>query len=219
MFKAADLPDTVAVFPLPGALLLPRARLPLHIFEPRYLAMLDDALKTPERLIGMVQPHEMFGSKGFDQNGPALYKIGCVGRVTQFSETEDHRYLVTLSGISRFRILDEVSGFQPYRRCAVSWDSFARDLGPVEKDPSLNRDAFMMLLGRYFAALDLTTDWGNLKDAEDELLINSLSILLDFDLEEKQALLEAPSLATRRETLITLIEFALRGGAEEDLMQ
>lgn len=214
MFKASDLPQTVAVFPLPGALLLPRSRLPLHIFEPRYLTMLDDALKTPGRLIGMVQPNEVPG-----REGTGLQTIGCAGRITQFSETEDHRYLITLTGISRFRVQKEVEGFQPYRRCEVSWDGFARDLGPKEHDERFDRPGFMGLLKRYFTALDLSTDWETLQDADDELLINSLSMLLEFEPEDKQALLEAPSLATRRETLITLIEFALRGGAGEDLMQ
>ncbi len=214
MIKAADLPDTLPVFPLPGALLLPRSRLPLHIFEPRYLAMLDDALKTRERLIGMVQPNEVAG-----RNDTGLHAIGCVGRVTQFSETDDNRYLVTLTGVSRFRILAEMDGFTPYRRCAVSWKGFDRDLGPVEQDADFRRPVFMDLLKRYFEQLDLSTDWDTLKDAEDELLINSLSMLLEFTAEDKQALLEAPSLSTRRETLVTLLEFALRGGAGEDLMQ
>ncbi len=214
MIKAADLPDVVPVFPLPGALLLPRARLPLHIFEPRYLAMLDDALKSGNRLIGMVQPNEIPG-----REGTGLQRIGCVGRITQFSETEDHRYLITLTGLSRFRILNEVDGFTPYRRCEVSWDGFDRDLGASERDPGFNRPAFMALLQRYFETLELATDWETLKEAGDELLINSLSMLLDFEAEDKQALLEAPSLATRRETLVTLIEFALRGGAGEDMMQ
>ncbi len=214
MIKAADLPDTLSVFPLPGALLLPRSRLPLHIFEPRYLAMLDDAFKTSERLIGMVQPYEVPG-----RDAKGLHTIGCVGRVTQFSETGDNRYLITLTGVSRFRILHEVDGFTPYRRCQVSWDSFAHDLGPTEQDADFQRPAFMDLLKRYFEQLDLSTDWDTLKDAEDELLINSLSMLLEFTCEDKQALLEAPSLSTRRETLVTLLEFALRGGAGEDLMQ
>ncbi|MDV4144840.1 MULTISPECIES: LON peptidase substrate-binding domain-containing protein [Shimia] len=214
MFKVSDLPGTIPIFPLPGALLLPRSRLPLHIFEPRYLAMLDDALKTPERLIGMVQPNEVPG-----REGPGLQSIGCVGRVTQFSETEDGRYLITLSGGSRFRVLREVEGFTPYRRCEVSWDGFAQDLGGQEHDVDFDRAAFMSVLERYFDTMDLSTDWETLREAEDELLINSLSMLLDFAPEDKQALLEAPSLATRRETLVTLIEFALRGGAGEDVMQ
>ncbi|MBJ6372875.1 LON peptidase substrate-binding domain-containing protein [Sedimentitalea arenosa] len=213
MIKAADLPDTIAVFPLPGALLLPRSRLPLHLFEPRYLQMLEDALKTPQRVIGMVQPNPYPGRE------TALHTIGCAGRVTQFSETEDGRYMITLAGISRFRILKEVEGFTPYRRCEVSWEGFSRDLGRTERDPQFDRDSFLNLLDRFFSARDLSTDWDSIKDADDELLINSLSMLLDFDPEDKQALLEAPSLTTRRETLVTLIEFALRGGASEEILQ
>lgn len=214
MIKVADLPETLAVFPLPGALLLPRARLPLHIFEPRYLQMLDDALKTEHRMIGMIQPNEVPGREGH-----GLHKIGCAGRVTQFSETEDNRYLITLSGISRFRILEEVEGFTPYRRCSIDWNGFERDRGQAEGDARFERDAFLGLLSRYFDQRGLSTDWETLKDADDELLLNSLSMMLDFDPEDKQALLEAPSLATRRETLVTLIEFAMRGGTEGEVMQ
>ncbi|MEN9060607.1 MULTISPECIES: LON peptidase substrate-binding domain-containing protein [Ponticoccus] len=214
MTRLTDLPGMIPVFPLPGALLLPRARLPLHIFEPRYLAMLDDALKTPERLIGMVQPAPVPGrmEKG-------LHRIGCAGRVTQFSETEDGRYMITLTGISRFRVSQEVEGFTPYRRCEVSWQGFDRDrsAGP-EADECFDRDRFLRLLDRYFTARDLQADWQTLKDADDELLVNSLSMLLDFGPEDKQALLEAPSLGTRRETLVTLIEYRMRGG-EGDVMQ
>lgn len=214
MMTSANLPQTIPLFPLPGALMLPRTRLPLHIFEPRYLAMLDDTLKTSHRLIGMIQPREV--PEGADKR---LHMIGCAGRLTGFSETEDGRYMVTLSGISRFRIQREVSGFAPYVRADVSWGGFERDLGPTEKDTGFDRHAFLELLGRYFASQDLSTDWDSLKDAEDELLINSLSMLCPFDPEEKQALLEAPSLATRRETLVTLIEFGLRGGSNEEIMQ
>ncbi len=214
MIKAGELPDTIAVFPLPGALLLPRARLPLHIFEPRYLQMLEDALKTPTRLIGMVQPNEIPG-----RSGTGLHTIGCAGRITQFSETEDGRYLITLGGVSRFRVIREIEGFTPYRRCDVRWDGFDRDLGPDEKDPAFSRPVFLDLLGRYFDARELSADWDTLKEADDELLINSLSMMLDFDPEDKQALLEAPSLSTRRETLVTLIEYRLRGGSETEMMQ
>ncbi len=208
-----DLPDTIPVFPLPGALLLPRARLPLNIFEPRYLAMLDDALKTQTRLIGMVQPYDAPGESG------KLHRIGCAGRVTAFSETEDGRYMITLSGVSRFRVVSEVDGFTPYRRCNVDWAGFERDKGAVERDPAFQRDQFMDLLGRFFDDQGLKTDWDSLGEAEDELLINSLSMLCPFDPEDKQALLEAQSLATRRETLVTLIEFALRRGDTEEVMQ
>jgi Lon protease-like protein len=139
--------------------------------------------------------------------------------VTAFSETEDGRYMVTLAGISRYRVQSEVEGFTPYRRCHVSWDGFARDLGPTEKDRSFDRDVFLDVLARYFDERDLKTDWASLREAEDEFLINSLSMLCPFEPEDKQALLEAPSLETRRETLITLIEFALRGGSAEEIMQ
>ncbi|WP_299401007.1 LON peptidase substrate-binding domain-containing protein [uncultured Roseobacter sp.] len=214
MIKAAELPDTIAIFPLPGALLLPRARLPLHIFEPRYLQMLEDALKTSTRLIGMLQPNEVPG-----RGGNGLQSIGCAGRITQFSETEDGRYLITLGGVSRFRVVQEVQGFTPYRRCDVKWDGFDRDLGPEEKDTAFVRSGFMELLERYFDARQLSADWDTLKEADDELLINSLSMMLDFDPEDKQALLEAPSLTTRRETLVTLVEYQLRGGSESEMIQ
>jgi uncharacterized protein len=216
MSKPSDLPETIPIFPLPGALLLPRARLPLHIFEPRYLAMLEDCLKTRERLIGMIQPRSVPGSEA-----PRLHSIGCAGRVTAFSETEDGRYMITLSGVSRFRLTSEIEGFAPYRRAHVSWTGFDRDTGPTEADAGFDKPAFLDLLVRYFRTVDLSTDWGSLKEAEDELLINSLSMLCPFAPEEKQALLEAPSLSTRRETLVTLMEFTLRGqsGTPEDQIQ
>lgn len=207
------LPDIIPVFPLPGALMLPRSRLPLHLFEPRYLQMLDDILKTENRLIGMVQPYDAPGQSN------QLHSIGCAGRLTAFSETEDGRYMITLSGMSRFRIVEEVEGFTPYRRCKVNWEGFGRDLGPAEKDSEFDRDTFMTLLGKFFDDQGLNTDWESLGDADDELLINSLSMLCPFEPEDRQALLEAPSLSTRRETLVTLIEFALRGGNAEEIMQ
>jgi uncharacterized protein len=214
MTKSSDLPDTIPIFPLPGALLLPRARLPLHIFEPRYLAMIEDVMKTPGRLFGMIQPYDAPGTAG------KLHSIGCAGRLTAFSETEDGRYMITLSGKSRFRVTKEVEGgFTPYRRCDVSWQGFERDLGPAEKDTGFDRKVFMDQLNRFFADQGLSTDWDSLREAEDELLINSLSMLCPFEPEDRQALLEAPSLSTRRETLVTLIEFALRGGTGEEVMQ
>ncbi|GIT88239.1 MULTISPECIES: LON peptidase substrate-binding domain-containing protein [Roseobacter] len=214
MIKASELPDTIAIFPLGGALLLPRSRLPLHIFEPRYLQMLEDALKTRERLIGMIQPNEVPG-----RAGTGLHTIGCAGRIMQFSETEDGRYLITLGGVSRFRVVKEIEGFTPYRRCDVVWDGFDRDLGPDETDTAFQRKGFLELLERYFDARELSADWETLKEADDELLVNSLSMMLDFDPEDKQALLEAPSLTTRRETLVTLMEYQLRGGQESEMMQ
>ena len=213
MMNSADLPDTIPLFPLPGALLLPRSRLPLHLFEPRYLQMFEDVLKTSDRLIGMVQPHK------WPKDEEQLHAIGCAGRVTQFSETEDGRYMVTLAGISRFRISKEVTGFSPYRKVEVSWTGFERDLGKTEQDTTFDRVEFLITLGKFFDAHDLRTDWESLKDADTELLINSLSMLCPFEPEEKQALLEAPSLTTRRETLVTLIEFSLRGGTAEEILQ
>jgi len=207
-----DLPDVIPVFPLTGALLLPRAKLPLHVFEPRYLSMIEDCMKTSSRFIGMVQTYQSRGET-------KLHSIGCAGRLNQFSETEDGRYMVTLSGISRFRIKEEIEGFAPYRRCHITWDGFERDLGKVEKDKTFDRPAFMAGLKRYFDHQELSTDWETMQGADDELLINSLSMLCPFEPGDKQALLEAPSLSTRRETLTTLIEFAMRGGAGEDFLQ
>ena len=211
--KQTDLPDTLPLFPLPGALLLPRARLPLHIFEPRYLAMLEDCMKTPHRLIGMIQPRE--GPNGEKR----LSAIGCAGRLTGFSETEHHRYMITLTGVSRFRLRAEVEGFTPYKRAHIDWQAFARDLGREESDKDFAREPFLALLARYFATRDLGTDWSGIKAADTELLINSLSMLLPFGPEDKQALLEAPSLVTRRETLVTLLEIALHSDGRDETLQ
>ncbi|PKP68644.1 MAG: ATP-dependent protease [Alphaproteobacteria bacterium HGW-Alphaproteobacteria-4] len=205
MLKTGDLPDTLPLFPLPGALLLPRARLPLQVFEPRFLQMLEDCLKTRHRLIGMIQP------RGGAQAGQ-LNAVGCAGRLTAFTETDDGRYMITLTGISRFRVLREVPGFTPYRRAEIDWADFGADLRRAEPDQGFARAPFLSLLRRFFAVMGLATDWDTLKDAEDELLIDSLSMLLPLPPEDKQALLEAPTLQARRETLETLIEFALRGG-------
>lgn len=214
MTRTTDLPDLIPLFPLPGALLLPRARLPLHLYEPRYLQMLEDVLKTPDRLIGMIQPRQ--APAGVE---PKLHSIGCAGRVTGFTETEDRRYLITLTGISRFQISRDVPGFAPYGRAEVSWAKFRQDRGGAESDDSFGRDAFLKLLSRYFRSQSLSTDWTSLKDAGDEMLINSLSMLCPFDPGDKQALLESPTLATRRETLVTLLEFALRSGNGDEVMQ
>ena len=210
MPEKIDLPKSIPIFPLPKAVLLPRSRLPLHIFEPRYLAMIEDCLKTPNRLIGMVQP------TGADDR---LHSIGCAGKLTQFSETEDGRYMITLTGISRYRIESEIDGFTPYRRFNVSWDSFEKDRESPIQDSKFDRKSFFGLLKKFLEGEGLSTDWETLQQADNELLINSLSMMLDFDLEDKQALLEAPSLQTRRETLTTLFEFSLRGGSDDEVLQ
>ena len=210
MSEKIDLPISIPIFPLPKAVLLPRSRLPLHIFEPRYLAMIEDCLKTPSRLIGMVQP------TGADDR---LHTIGCAGKLTQFSETEDGRYMITLAGVSRFRIESEIEGFTAYRRFNVSWDSFEKDRESPIQDSKFDRKSFFKLLKKFLEGEGLSTDWETLQQADNELLINSLSMMLDFDLEDKQALLEAPSLQTRRETLTTLFEFSLRGGSDDEVLQ
>jgi len=212
MLTAADLPRTIPVFPLPEALLLPRARLPLHIFEPRYLAMLEDVLKTEHRLVGMARPQG-------EQSRQRLHSIGCAGRVTAFSEIGDGRQMITLTGISRFTIARQVEVFTPYIRVDADWSGFESDLGQMEADPGLDRATLLNRLGPYFDARQITTDWNSLKQAKDEILINSLSMLCPFEPEEKQALLEAPTLAVRRETLMALLDFALRGGAGKEALQ
>ena len=218
MMNQADLPDTIAVFPLPGAILLPRARLPLHIFEPRYLAMIEDCLKSDRRMIGMIQPRTGPGASGGAI--PALSAVGCAGRITSFSETDDGRYMITLTGIARFRVTSEVTGFVPYRRCTTDWTSFAHDLQGEASDADFPREAFLEKLSRYFKVRNLGVDWSTLKEAEDELLVNALAMLCPFSPEEKQALLEAPTLADRRQVLETLIAFAMQaGGAADEVVQ
>jgi hypothetical protein len=204
-----DLPAILPVFPLPGALLLPRARLPLHIFEPRYVAMLEEVLRSPARMFGMVQP--------MGEGAARLHAIGCAGRLTAFSETEDGRFMITLTGFSRFRLGEEIEGFTPFRRFRVDWAPFARDREPgSETDPGLNRPAFLALLSRYFDSRRLGMDLKALSQAEPELLVNALSMLLPLPPEDKQALLEAPSLTDRRQTLTALIDFSLRLGDNPD---
>ena len=210
MSEKIDLPKALPIFPLPKAVLLPGTRLPLHIFEPRYLAMVEDCLKTPHRLLGMLQPT---GDDG------RLHSIGCAGKLTQFSETEDGRYMITLTGISRYRIYNEIEGFAPYRRFNVQLGCFEKDREVPEQDSKFDRDVFFNLLKKFLEGEGLSTDWETLQQADNELLINSLSMMLDFDLEDKQALLEAPSLQTRRETLTTLFEFSLSGGSDDEVLQ
>lgn len=211
MLLARDLPETLPLFPLEGALLLPRGRLPLQIFEPRYLAMIEDCLKTDDRMVGLIRP---------DKTGSVdVNSIGCAGRIVGFSETDDGRYMITLNGVSRFRAEDIREGFKPYILSAPSWDNFSRDLGEAEHDEGFPREVFLPMLRKYFNMQDLETDWDSLADAADELLINSLSMLCPFDPNEKQLLLEAKSLQNRREILQVLIEMALHSGSNKELVQ
>ena len=204
-FSPADLPDTIPVFPLPAALLLPGGRLPLNIFEPRYLAMLDDALRSDHRLIGMIQPSD-------ENRPPKLHKIGCAGRITSLSETEDGRYLIVLTGVCRFRVVEEREGFTPYRRVEPNWASFSSDLDRTDELDDFDKESFLDLLRKYFEIANLSSDWDTMREAESEMLINSLSMMCPFEVEEKQALLEAPDLGDRAEALIALLRFAIAEG-------
>ena len=201
------LPGVVPLFPLPGAVLLPRTRLPLHIFEPRYLQMMEDVLRSGERLIGMIQPI-----------GEGLAAVGTAGRVTMFSEDDDGRMMISLRAVSRFRLDEVIEGFTPYLRGRVDWSGYAADRRTAEPDdPGFDRPSFMERLGRYMATHNLSTDWNAAEEAGNELLINSLSMLLPLGVEEKQALIEAPTLAERRAILDGLMEYALHGGDDERL--
>jgi len=204
----AALPDTLPIFPLTGVLLLPRGRLPLNIFEPRYLAMTRDALGG-ERLIGMVQPCEPQQDnrgRGAHEN-PPVYPVGCAGRITSFSETEDGRYLLTLTGVSRFRIRDELPLLSGYRRIVAEWQPFAHDL-ETPSGTEFDRDRFIRGLKGFFTQRQISADWEAIEKAAGEHLINSIAMLCPFAPSEKQALLEAPDLNERARLLIALVEMA-----------
>ena len=205
----SDLPAQLPLFPLPGAVLMPRSRLPLHLFEPRYLQMLEDTIRTEHRMIGMIQPM-----------GDALAGVGTAGRVVAFNESDDGRVMISLKAVSRFRLHEVEEGFAPYLRGRVSWDDFGADLrADGEDDPAFDREAFLSRLRRYMASLEISTDWEAASEADDEMLVNALAMLLPLDPEEKQALLEAPTLPERREILDGLIEYALHAGSAEVKIQ
>jgi uncharacterized protein len=201
------LPDTLPIFPLTGVLLLPRGRLPLNIFEPRYLAMTRDALGG-ERLIGMVQPSEpQRDNRGGGAINPPVYPIGCAGRITAFSETDDGRYLLTLTGVSRFRIRDELPLLSGYRRIVAEWQPFARDVD-TPTGAEFDRDRFIRGLKGFFTQRQISADWEAIEKAAGEHLINSIAMLCPFAPSEKQALLEAADLDERARLLIALVEMA-----------
>jgi Lon protease-like protein len=203
----AALPDTLPIFPLTGVLLLPRGRLPLNIFEPRYLAMTRDALGG-ERLIGMVQPSEpQRDNRGGGAINPPVYPVGCAGRITAFSETDDGRYLLTLTGVSRFRIRDELPLLSGYRRIVAEWQPFAHDVD-TPTGSEFDRDRFIRGLKGFFTQRQISADWEAIEKAAGEHLINSIAMLCPFAPSEKQALLEAPDLDERARLLITLVEMA-----------
>jgi Lon protease-like protein len=206
--KPDDLPRIIPVFPLAGALLLPRSNLPLNIFEPRYLNMIDDALAS-DRLIGMIQPDP----HGGDPAQPILRAVGCAGRITNYAETEDGRYLITLTGVCRFRPARELPASTPYRQVNALYDDFARDLLEDGASGDIDRARLGASLRRYVDANGFNADWGAVDDAPAEALINALATLCPFDPEEKQALLEARDLPERCAALIALLEIAGAGGA------
>lgn len=211
--RADDLPLVIPVFPLDGALLLPGGQLPLNIFEPRYLNMFDDAM-SGERIIGMVQTRN-----GGDAQRPNLAPVGCAGRVTSFAETSDGRYLVTLTGVCRFRVGEELPSRSPYRQVRADFACFEADLreeaaGSTSDpgDPAPLLDA----LRRYLDHRGLAIDWSSAEAAPSDALINSLAMALPFEPVEKQALLEAPTLVERRETLVALLEIDAAASDDED---
>ena len=199
-----DLPERLAVFPLTGALLLPRGRLPLNIFEPRYLAMVDDAMRGT-RLIGMIQPRtpEQLSQR------PQLYDVGCAGRLTSYEEADDGRLLITLTGVCRFRVFEELSVTTPYRQVQPDFAGFARDLLAEEPDNLENERApLLACLRPYLAAQQMRADWASVERAPIAQLIDTLSAICPFGPNEKQALLEAETVTTRAHTLTTLIAMA-----------
>lgn len=200
---AMGLPLVVPVFPLSGVILLPRGQLPLNVFEPRYLALVNDALKA-DRLIGIVQPQAEV-----QHVRPPLFDVGGIGRITAFAETEDNRYVITLTGLSRFRIVRELSVMTPYRQVEVSYDPYKADRMPAADDVTLDRAALLSALKRYFLANNIQSDWESIERAPPEALVNSLSMVAPVQPAEKQALLEASTVAERASILIALIELAL----------
>ncbi|WP_420479077.1 LON peptidase substrate-binding domain-containing protein [Brevundimonas sp. FT23028] len=207
--RAADLPQVIPVFPLSGILLLPRGQLPLNIFEPRYLNMIDDAM-AGDRIIGMIQP------SGGPTRLPGLSPIGCAGRITSFNETSDGRYLISLTGIARFRVAAELPVQTPYRQVRAAFDAWADDLvAPPAGEGGLDRDGLLDALKAYLETRGLDIDWDTAETAPPEALVNSLAMALPFEPTEKQALLEASDLDSRAAVLTALMQIGAAGGDDE----
>jgi Lon protease-like protein len=203
-----DLPREIAVFPLTDALLLPQGRLPLNIFEPRYLALTLDAL-AEGRMFGMIQPNPAAERPGL--HGPGLYRVGCLGRLSSFSETEDGHLLITLTGIIRFRAAAELAMRRGYRRVRADYTGFADDLD-LEARPPLDRERLERSLRAYFRAKGIDANWQAVKETPDAALVTTLCMICPFDPREKQALLEAATLDERAAMLLALIEMGAHGG-------
>lgn len=211
--KPGDLPQKIPVFPLTGALLLPRAQLPLNIFEPRYLQMIDDAMSS-DRLIGMVQPagEEAEKAEGNPAEKPPVYPVGCAGRITSYAETPDGRMLITLSGVSRFRISEEMAAVTPYRIFEVDFAAFEGDLEIGKGENAVDREALMTAFRKYLEANRMDANWEEVESATTEALVNTLCVISPYAASEKQAMLEANTLSERARILITLTEMALASG-------
>jgi uncharacterized protein len=207
--SAKDIPGSVPVFPLAAALLLPGGRMPLNIFEPRYLQMIDEVI-AGKRLIGMIQPR-LDGAQREDGE-PRLCEVGCLGRLTSFAETGDGRYLISLQGVCRFRVAEELAVKTPFRQCRIL--PFAGDLKD-DQAAEINRGALLKAFRAYLEANDLEADWDSVSRAENATLVNALSMMSPYGAAEKQALLEAPDLKTRAETLIAITEMALARNGDE----
>jgi hypothetical protein len=202
----AELPEVVAVFPLAGALLLPRGQMPLNIFEPRYLAMIDDAFRDGHRLIGMIQPDV---THSHSEDRPTLFKVGCVGRITQLAESGDGRYILELTGVSRFRVVEELTVLTAYRQCRVDYFPFIDDFTARKGEEAVNREALLGALTEFLKSNNLSVDWEGVETAPNEALVNALAMMSPYGPAEKQALLEAPDLKTRAEILIAVTEMDL----------
>lgn len=210
---AGDCPQVIPLFPLTGALLLPRGQMPLNIFEPRYLAMIDDAIRS-DRVIGMIQPEPDDGRR---VEVPGLLKVGCLGRITQFAETGDDRYIISLTGISRFRVAEELSVTTPYRQARVDYEPFAVDFVARAGEEEVDRDGLLRALRDFAKANDLKIDWKGVGEAPNEALVNALAMMCPFGPREKQALLEAQSLKERAAVLVAITEIELaRGSGDPD---
>ncbi len=204
----ADLPSEFPIFPLPGALLLPHGRLPLNIFEPRYLALIDDTL-AQSRMFGMIQPN-VHAPRA--PNGPSLYQIGCVGRLSQFAETDDGRYLVTLTGVSRFRVIDELPIRHGYRRITADFSHFQADLSPAGNAMGARQSELLGALRPFFTLHDIDANWDAIERMPEATLVTTLAMLCPFDDAEKQALLEAPTDADRAADLLALLRMSVHEG-------
>jgi uncharacterized protein len=202
----ADLPEVIPVFPLVGALLLPRGQMPLNIFEPRYLAMVDDSFRDGHRLIGMIQPDV---SHSPSEDKPVLFRVGCVGRITQLAESGDGRYILELTGVARFKIVEELEVLTPYRQCKVDFFAFADDFTARKGEEEVNREGLLVALAEFLKANNLKVDWEGVESAPNEALVNALAMMSPYGPAEKQAMLEAPDLKTRAEILIAVTEMDL----------